>query len=312
MSTSGSPPDTRALPDQHGPGEVPPPPETQTRRAVVWLAVAALLATAVVGANLGGLRDRLLGTATPPPAPPAAGRVVGQVPLDGPAAPTALRSSPWWQEVAQEEGTGPASSGEFTIAEESIQWRVEASCEGSNVAVAVAGSGEPILSGPCDEVVMGYATDVGPARLDIEADGPWRLEVDQQIDAPLSEPPLAAMTAPEATVVASGEFYDIDNTATGTVDIYRLADGGSALRLEDFFVTPNVDLEIRLSTLEAPRTTEEFLSAPNELVAVMDATAGSLNYAVAPGVDLTQYRSLVIWCAPIDSAYAAASLGGGP
>lgn len=33
------------------------------------------------------------------------------------------------------------------------------------------------------------------------------------------------MTAPEASVVASGDFYDIDNTGTGTVDLYQLGDG---------------------------------------------------------------------------------------
>jgi hypothetical protein len=116
------------------------------------------------------------------------------------------------------------------------------------------------------------------------------------------------MTAPEASVVASGDFYDIDNTGTGTVDLYQLGDGSYALRLEDFFVTPNVDLEIRLSVLEEPQTSEEFLQAPNEIVRLMDVTAGSLNYPIPVGIDPTQFASVVVWCVPIDSAYAAASL----
>lgn len=54
----------------------------------------------------------------------------------------------------------------------------------------------------------------------------------------------------------------MDQSGTGAVTIYRLADGSAALRLDDFFVTPNVDLEIHLSPLEAPQTTDEFLASP--------------------------------------------------
>ncbi|HSH59190.1 MAG TPA: hypothetical protein VK988_06010 [Acidimicrobiales bacterium] len=70
-------------------------------------------------------------------------------------------------------------------------------------------------------------------------------------------------------------------------------------------MTPNVDLEIRLSPLEAPRSTAEFMSAPSALVAPLDVTAGSMNFAVPADVDPSQYRSVVIRCPLIDSAYAA-------
>lgn len=56
------------------------------------------------------------------------------------------------------------------------------------------------------------------------------------------------MTAPGAATVATGSFYNIDRTGTGNVTIYRQADGRYSLRLDDFFVSPNSDLEIRLST----------------------------------------------------------------
>jgi len=68
------------------------------------------------------------------------------------------------------------------------------------------------------------------------------------------------------------------------------------------------DLELRMSTLETPHTTQEVIAARSELVAPMDVTAGSLNYAVPATVDPTQFRSLYIWCVPINSAYAAATL----
>ncbi len=108
--------------------------------------------------------------------------------------------------------------------------------------------------------------------------------------------------------VATGSFYNIDQSGRGRVSLFRLTDAGYALRLEDVFVTPNVDLELRLSPLVAPRSTGEFTSAPSALVSRLDVTAGSMNLTLPSDVDPTQYRSVVIWCPPVHSAYAAATL----
>jgi hypothetical protein len=43
-------------------------------------------------------------------------------------------------------------------------------------------------------------------------------------------------------------------------------------------------------------------------VAPLDITAGSTNLAVPDTVDPSQFRSVVIWCERLHSAYAAASL----
>jgi hypothetical protein len=156
---------------------------------------------------------------------------------------------------------------------------------------------------------VAYGAGSGSIALQVTTDGPWHIEIAQQIDTPLVEPPLPAMTAPGAAKVATGSFYDIDKTGTGTVTLYRHADGGYSLRLENFFVSPTADLELRLSALDAPKSSEQFQKAPSELVLRMDITAGSVNYPVPPGVDPTRFRSVVIWCGPINSAYAAATLG---
>ncbi|HWB72484.1 MAG TPA: DM13 domain-containing protein [Egibacteraceae bacterium] len=181
-------------------------------------------------------------------------------------------------------------------------------CESGRLVVEVSTDRRPLVDATCPGTDIGYATETGPISLEIKGDGPWQLQIEQQIDVPLEEPPLPAMIAPGTVRVATGSFYNIDQAGRGGVTIYRLADDGYALRLEDFFVTPNVDLEIRLSPLAAPQTTEEFLSAPSALVTVLDTTAGSMNFAVPGPVDPTQYRSVVVWCPPVLSAYAAASL----
>ena len=147
----------------------------------------------------------------------------------------------------------------------------------------------------------------GP-NLRIEAGGDFTARVEQQVDVPLIEPPLPAMSAPGTRRVARGSFYRIDQVGRGTVTVYRLADGRYALRLADFYVTANIDLEIRLHPLRRPRTSRDYTSAPARLAAPLYTTVGSMNFVLPRGVDPTRYRSVVIWCPTIVSAYAAATL----
>lgn len=276
------------------------------------IGLVVLIASALIGGNAFGSRDRLMGSATPEARPAAVDRGV-----DGPIDPlpqgvgpeeTVLRSQPWWQAVTTLQGAGTSSTDPFTIGAGSIQWRVTATCEGGEVAVTGPGDAEPLLASSCGTPEVGYGTDLGQVNLAVQAAGPWQLVVEQQIDVPLIEAPTAAMSAPGTVTAATGEFYRLDQAETGTVSIFQLEDGSHELRLDDFFVTPNIDLEIRLSPLDEPRTTAEFLSEPSVLVAPLDVTAGSMNFPVPDDVDPAQFGSVVIWCPLINSAYAAASV----
>lgn len=286
-------------------------PDSPAKRGFTVVGLVLLAASAAFGGNLFGVRDQLLGSGTPPPRPAAVSRAA-----DGPAAApvtaadpeeTVLRSQPWWQEVAVLEGEGPTTTTPFTVDGGAIQWRATWTCRTGRLVVA-GSSPDPLVDAACPGTGSGYSTETGTTSLRVEADGPWELRIEQQLDVPLVEPPLPAMTAAGTVVQSTGSFYRMDQSGTGTVTVYRLEDGGHALRLDDFFVTPNIDLEIHFSPLEAPRTTEEFMSAPSVLVAPLDITAGSMNFSVPPEVDPADFRSVVIWCPLIDSAYAAATL----
>lgn len=273
--------------------------------------LVVLAASAVFALNLFGVRTQVLGEERPQARPPATQRQVDDPSSasddgQGPQA-TIVRSSPWWQRLAALEGDGD-SVEKITIDEEALQWRMEWECESGRLMVDVEGGDEPMVDASCPDSGTAYSVQTGETALDVDADGSWTATLAHQIDVPLEESPTEEMQDPVTQEVGRGSFYNIDQTGRGEVVIYRLPDGRHALRLDDFFVSPNVDLEIRLSSQPRPQTTEEFDVAASAYVATLEATTGSMNFAVPDDIDPTNYESVVIWCPPVSNAYAAASL----
>jgi hypothetical protein len=279
------------------------------RRCLAGFGFVVLGASFVVGADMFSSREALFGSATGSARAAATSRDGAFTSIASKApARTVLRSQPWWQEVASFDSSSGSGTPAFTIDEDAIQWRVRWTCDSGRFVVRRAAKSEPLIDAPCSgSSTRTLTTKPGP-NLRIEAGGDYTARVEQQVDVPLIEPPLPAMSAPGTRRVARGSFYRIDQVGRGTVTVYRLADGRYALRLADFYVTANIDLEIRLHPLRRPRTSRDYTSAPARLAAPLYTTVGSMNFVMPRGVDPTRYRSVVIWCPTIVSAYAAATL----
>ena len=278
-------------------------PATQT---LGWLLLLPLLAAALFGGNVFGVRDRAF------PAPTtlsdtslnnAAGQAINHT--------NELPAQPYWITVATPSGTG-SDTQRVTVASDALQWKVDWHCESGSITIDARQTGSATQSiaknARCSGAGEGFAVNAGTFTLAIAASSAWSLSVQQQLDRPQNSPPLAAMTAPGSSVFASGTFYGIDQQGQGTARIYHLADGSYALRLENFYVTPNSDFEIRLSVLQRPGSTPEFISNQYADVAPLPITAGSFNFAIPPNVDPGAYHSVVIWCERLTSAYAGATL----
>jgi hypothetical protein len=292
-----------------------PPSPGLLQRAATAFGLLALLASALFGGNVAGIRDRFLGSETPETRSAVLSRGTESASANTPAPSTpaprqsVLRSQPWWQSVGKLEGTGTMTGPSLAVNADALQWRVKWTCQSGHLLVRAPQQGRPVVDAACPGTDTGYGIQNGNVSLEVTAGGPWQLQVDQQVDVPLREPPLPAMTAPGARPILSGSLYRIDQVSTGTVTIYRLPDGQYAVRLDDFFVTANSDLELQFSPLEAPHTTKQIAdNARSASIASLDVTAGSLNFSVPAGVDPTQYRSFVIWYEVANSAYSAATL----
>ncbi len=286
----------------------------QTVRASLGVLILLIMgASAVYGGGFFGIRDRFA-----PPATKTEAGAFSPVNQDAPAGSgqSVRKSQAYWRPVKRFEGEGPHTTEAFELDPSAIQWRVKWRCERGDFTIQPQRpSGEDeghelAEAGACPEDGEGISVQSGAFKLGVQAEGRWVAQVEEQVDVPLIEPPATEMAGPNARMVDSGEFYDIDKEGEGTVKLYRARDGSISLRLERFYVTPNVDLEIRFSELERPSSTEQVADAPFKDIVFLKATTGAMNYHIPAGALSDRIRSVVIWCDITSNAYAAASLEG--
>jgi hypothetical protein len=280
-----------------------PQPGTEPAR------LRALVATVAVAAALAACGSGSTATSAAPPTRAASGPIIAPPTTKAPAdAPR--KSEPYWVAVADLSGTGPTVTTSFEIGAAALQWRVTYHCQTSPfTAVAVKDTGDALKrpmadAASCDTEGKGFASQPGSFTLKVDTAGSWGAKVEQQVDSPLIEPETDAISTGQ--VLRTGAFHAVDRPGEGTAKLVRLSDGTQVIRLDNFYTAINTDLELRLSPLTDPRTTDEIVVAPFVSLAPLKATVGSMNYPVPPDLDLSGYQSIVIWCEITRNAYAAA------
>jgi hypothetical protein len=139
---------------------------------------------------------------------------------------------------------------------------------------------------------------------------PDKLVVDTSVDEDF--PPAAATTDAEQsrTILSSGTFRDLEHDTDGTASVIEAAAGKRYVRLEDFKTSSGPDVIVILS--DTPATEDDWGAYDDgAFVALgpLKGNAGNQNYAIPADVDLSEYRSVVIWCRRFNVAFGAAPIG---
>ena len=108
-------------------------------------------------------------------------------------------------------------------------------------------------------------------------------------------------------VIASGEFRPLAHDARGTAQLIELADGRAIVRFEDFEVENGPDLKVYLSTAPADSDKGALVDEFHDLGA-LKGNLGDQNYEIAPRIDVTRFRSVVVWCRRFSVGFAVAPL----
>ncbi len=133
-------------------------------------------------------------------------------------------------------------------------------------------------------------------------------QIGEDLVVPAAEQAMPPDMPAEPTALAMGSFIDIDpiHGAEGSATIYQLPDGARVLRFEDFRSKNGPDLHVYLST-EAPTSTFASLGADEIHLGALKGNVGNQNYEVPDDVDLSQYRSVVIYCVPFRVVFSTAA-----
>lgn len=124
--------------------------------------------------------------------------------------------------------------------------------------------------------------------------------------------PTAVATAMPAGPVAlgSGQFTEVDaiHKGQGTAALYRLPDNRRLLRFETFKVQNGPDLYVYLSGHPMPRSSAELHDQGAFEVAWLKGNIGDQNYELPADLDVSQYRSVVIYCKRFGVVFSTAEL----
>ena len=135
-----------------------------------------------------------------------------------------------------------------------------------------------------------------------------RAQIGEDSVVPAAEGAMPPDMPAEPTALAMGSFIDIDpiHGAEGSATIYQLPDGGRVLRFEEFRSKNGPDLHVYLST-EAPVSTFAGLGDGEIHLGALKGNVGNQNYDIPADVDLSQYRSVVIYCVPFRVVFSTAA-----
>ena len=159
-------------------------------------------------------------------------------------------------------------------------------------------------------VIAGLALAVGIAYFQ-----PQKLFINQRVNEAIPaattarQAPQASTAAPPETVLSSSSLRSLEHQSSGTVLLIQLAGGGRILRLENLATSNGPDLRVYLSTTPASADWHGYDRDYVDLGA-LKGNLGNQNYALPDSVDITRYRSAVIWCRQFKVGFAVASLSG--
>ena len=112
------------------------------------------------------------------------------------------------------------------------------------------------------------------------------------------KPVTDEMPAAEPELVATGSFSDADavHKGSGKALLYRLPDGQHLLRFEDFRSTNGPDLVVYLAAHAAPASADDVTDSGFISLGKLKGNVGNQNYLIPANVDVSAYKSAVIWC----------------
>jgi hypothetical protein len=119
--------------------------------------------------------------------------------------------------------------------------------------------------------------------------------------------PVVETDTGQSDVLARGQFRSLEHHTTGWALLVRLANGDVLLRLERLDTLNGPDLHVYLSEVAAGGDARAYGERFVDL-GKLKGNKGNQNYRVPAKVDVSRYRSAVIWCKRFTVGFGVAPL----
>lgn len=122
------------------------------------------------------------------------------------------------------------------------------------------------------------------------------------------QPTAVTNTTSTEQVLLKGSFYNLVHLSSGDAVVYQLSDSSRILRLQNFSVDNGPDLYVYLVPVDPVPSTSGTEIAGYYSLGRLKGNVGDQNYEIPADLDLSQYKSIVIWCQAFAVPFAAAPL----
>lgn len=122
------------------------------------------------------------------------------------------------------------------------------------------------------------------------------------------QPTNESVAAVSEQILLQGSFYNVAHVGSGEALLYQLADGSRILRLQNFSVDNGPDLYVYLVPVDPVPSGSGSEIAGSYSLGRLKGNSGDQNYEILADLDLSQYRSVVIWCQAFAVPFSAAPL----
>jgi electron transfer DM13 len=139
---------------------------------------------------------------------------------------------------------------------------------------------------------------------------PQKAFLDQRVNEALPPAGQPAQSGgwPGPAMVAGGDFRSLEHETTGHAVIVELADGSRLLRFENLNTLNGPDLHVYLSPVPAGDDARAYGGAGYVDLGRLKGNIGSQNYPLPKDLDLSKFRSAVIWCKRFSVGFGVAPL----
>jgi Electron transfer DM13 len=108
--------------------------------------------------------------------------------------------------------------------------------------------------------------------------------------------------------VASGAFHGVAHPTNGTATIYQSGDGSRVLRFTNFRTTNGPNVHVYMVAADDAKDNASVPRAGFIDLGPIKGNVGDQNYAFGPGVELSKYRSVSVWCQRFSINFGTAPL----